>query len=490
MRNLGKLLFFAFWVTQTLWGAFEVQVNATRIHQGDQLAISFVSNYNDNFPALADIAGLAIQSQSRSASTSIINGRRTAQYLLRVIVTPVQSFTIPSFTMREGDKNVESKPIAIEVIPRTQDANSDLFFDMKASARTLYVGEPFVVTLTYRQAQGLEVIDARLSPPQGQHLWVDTQNVKKRTAQTSTHDVQMMDYLFTPQKAGNLTINPAHIQVGLRSYGRDAWGMISMMPQYKSLFASPITIEVLPLPKGAQTIGEFSLRATVDKTQSSDKEPINLTITIEGSGNVEDIAPYTLAIEDVLIYDEAPTRDFALKGDAYVGKFEQKFALIGDANYTIPAVKFSYFDKKQKKVVTLQSKPIDIAITSTKRVAATASTPLVVERAQEGVEPTTSQEAQGFAWYEAVVIFVLGIAAGVGAMLLPWSRWLHRQPKAPKPKAIAPHEYKRALQHLMPHATHDAEARAMVEALSQKIYGDGAVIIDEKALKALLKRLS
>lgn len=486
MINLGKILFLSLVAVTATWANFQVKASDTNIHQGDQVVVTFVSTISDKLPRVSDIGGVAVQSTSQSSSTSYINGRRTAQYTLRYVISPMRSFTIPSYTMKEQGQVVHSKPIDISVVKRTQTIHSDLYFDVKSSKKEVYEGEPFVVTLTYKQNKNLDIVDLRLSPPKGKNFWIDSKNVKEDKMQTATHDVYTFKYLFTAQKSGDLTIDAAQVQVGQRSYQRDAWGMLGMAPKYKSLFSNPINIKVLPLPTAAQTIGSFTFDAVVDKTSSDEKNAVNLTLAINGTGNVEDIEPFELQVPHALVYDEKPKRTSKTVNGKVKGLFTQKFAIVSDENYTIPALHFSYFDKKKKKLITLATKPISITIIPT--ATAPSSEHVFVEKASSKAPQEKSTAVVGsYKWYELTGILVLGMMLGY---LLRGIKFRGKRTKKTPKKTINASDKKAMLQSFLPYASKNEQAALMVKDLEEAIYKNKTVQHSKKEMVKLLKQLS
>ena len=477
MINLGKTLLFLLFLASWAHAAFSATVNKTRITQGEQLVLTFSSDVSSDFPIISEIEGFAIENSSREESTSIINGRRTGSYKVHYVFTPTHSITIPSFEMIEPSKKVRTQPIAITVEKQKAPNRSDeLFFSMTASKKSVYEGEPFFVTIEYRQQRDLDIIDRRLSAPTGDHFWIDQKPIESKH-DSATHEIVQLKYIFTAQKAGALSINPANIKVGARSYKRDAWGMLRAIPEYKTLFTDTIHIDVKPLPQGVANVGDFAMDVRVDRSQSNEKEPVNLIITLKGEGNIEDIVPFKLDIPGVLVYDEEPIRTHEIRDGHYVGNFEQRFALLSDQDYTIPGISFSYFSLKEGRVKTIQSNALHVGIHPT---AMAKSQEVVVQKAIQ--EPAVSSQERTL-WVDALLV-IAGLVLGVGLSVLRPFLALLRKPR--KKKTIK--DDKTLLKALIPFSQDDPQVAAIVEALSENIYKQAGHTIDAKELKAIKKR--
>jgi hypothetical protein len=483
MTNLGKILL-TFIITHTIaLATFKTSVSQTKVSQGDEVVLTFFSNVSDNFPIISDIAGLEIVRQSRESSTSYINGVRTGNFKKHYIFVPSADMTIPSYSMKENGKEVKSKPIKITVSKAKYDnASGDLFFKAYLSKKEVLVGEPFFVTLVYKQAKDMEIVDRRLVKPAGKHFWVEDKPIETANESTSHLGVKIK-YIFTAQKSGELTIDPAHIKVGEAAYMRDAWGNLRGTTRYKTLFTDKLSINVKPLPHGIDNVGDFKMDVSVDKKSSNEKDAVNVTVTIKGEGNIADIPAFKLPLDSVLVYDEKPKKEHAYKDGKYQGTFTQKFAIVSDHNYTIPKLDFSFYSLKKKKTIALKSKPIDITIKPTS--TASKMTEVKVEKGHNIVsknESTTIEKERS--WLEIIIAMIVGIFIG----LIIKSIRFNFKPKKREHRQNLKGE-RNLLQALMPYSDQDSEAKEFVEILSSNIYDKSNQSYDKKALKKLLKRL-
>lgn len=485
MKTLGKILLLFIVMLSTLFAKFEVSVSDDNIALGDQIIVTFASDVSDNFPVISDIAGFNIESRSQERSSSYINGAMSGSFKVHYVITPTHTFTIPSYTMDEKGSPAHSKPITVKVSKVVNRSSAELSLEMKSSKQHVVVGEPFFVTLTYKQNKNLDIVDRQLIPPKGEHFWVE-KKPKESQHTTPTQDVITLRYVFTPQKAGNLTIMPAQIKVGERSYRRDAWGMLRAIPTYKTLFSDAIKIKVDALPQGVDNVGDFSFSVSVDKNQSNERDAVNLTVKVEGEGNIVDIPKFHVAIDGVLVYDEDPVREHHVVNGHYEGVFKQKFALVGSKDYTIPALSFSYYDLKKKKVITKSSQPIDIKIKPVQGSVIGSDERVKVEKIEKPKQSLSSKATEGLSGWVSLLILCIGIAIGVvGTLFFPKLKYSSRRKKDIK---INRSDMKSILAALMPYSS-DPQAKEMIEMLSENLYEQGQNRIDKKVLKALMNRL-
>ena len=483
MINLGKLCLLLLINYSLLQATFTAKITPKSVTQGDEVMLTLSSNISPKFPVLSDIAGLPIERQSRESSTSYINGVRSGSYKKHFFFVATKSMTIPSYSMKENGKSVSTKPLKLSVAKATHNQSSDgLFFQAYVSKKKVMVGEPFLVTLVYKQSKELEVVDRRLTKPSAKHFWVEPKPIES-AKESATHHQVTLKYVFTAQKAGDFTINPAHIKVGQAAYGNDAWGNVRLITKYKTLFTDSLKIKVKALPKGVENVGDFTFKVNVDKKMSNEKDAINLTVSISGQGNILDIPSFTLPLDSVLVYDEKPKKEHAYKDGKYQGTFSQKFAIVSDHNYTIPPLSFSYYSMKKRKTITLKSKAINIEIkpTSTASTVKSVMVEKVASQKSVSVQPITQASRS---WIELIIVFIIGTVLGLLLRSLNWS--FKRDTKEERLKLS---DEKALLQAIMPFAQDDDEVKALVEKLSENIYDQASHIHDKKALKLLMKRL-
>jgi len=67
-----------------------------------------------------------------------------------------------------------------------------------------------------------------------------------------------------------------------------------------------LILAVEALPNRLELYGDFNIKTDVDKTEVAANKPLNLTISINGVGNIDDVKKYSLDIEGAVIYANEP----------------------------------------------------------------------------------------------------------------------------------------------------------------------------------------
>jgi len=133
----------------------------------------------------------------------------------------------------------------------------------------------------------------------------------------------------------------------------------------------PVTIHVKPLPEAGKpagfggAVGSFNMNAWVDKTSLKANEPLNYNVKITGAGNIklfQNLAANFPA--DFEKYDPKVTDTLSNSVTHIAGSRMYNYLLIPrhEGNFTIPPIKFSYFNPATGRYVTLTSKAFDIQV--------------------------------------------------------------------------------------------------------------------------------
>lgn len=141
------------------------------------------------------------------------------------------------------------------------------------------------------------------------------------------------------------------------------------------LSSQPVKITVKPLPTAGQpasftgAVGNFTVKASLDKTSLSTDDAATLTFTITGSGNLKLISnpkisfPAELGVYDPQITDTITGRNPAITGSK-IFAYGMNPQTPGD--YVIPAIPFSYYDPATGSYKTLSTEPVRIHVTKGK----------------------------------------------------------------------------------------------------------------------------
>jgi hypothetical protein len=374
-------------------------------------------------PELPDMSEFSIiLSSGTSTSMQIVNNRTTVSVTLqyRFQATKVGTFEIGSVVVQAAGETYRTDPLTLTVsaappqAPPVEGAErsdapeigaDDLFITTEVSKRRVRENEPVVVEYrVYTRVSVTSYSVTRLPGTEG--FWVEEFNrsespqveqVVRGGVQYATAVIRKVA-LF-PTGPGTKTIEPMSIeaQVRVRRRSRDPFedffrGAPLLGGNVPVIVASePVQIEVLPLADDTPSdfsglVGEFTIDASVDKSQVAANEAVTLTVHVAGEGNVRMVPEPRVAFpRDFEIYPPEVTQNVEFQGGSVRGEKTFEYVLIprtpGDAE--IPPITLSYFDANLGEYAVSATQPIDVAVTGEESVTA----PGIGVRSRSGVEP-------------------------------------------------------------------------------------------------------
>ena len=402
---------------------FQAGVDRTQVGSGEQFTLQFTltnagTGGGKNLQ-LPDLSKFNIMSgPNQSSSMQIINGAVSSSVTYSYVLQPkeVGKFTIGSASIEAGGGTLNSAPVAIEVVKGSARAKPQAGGQDDAAAQ---IGDNLLLKATVdrtRVVQGEQVnivfkIYTRVSiasyavekNPTMTGFWGEDVETPKNI-QTNPETVNGKQFkvgvikrmaLF-PTQSGALEIGPMEVQTTVQvqdrrstdpfdSFFRDPFGrQVNYMVR-----SEVIRIKVDPLPpdppsdfKGA--VGQFAMSTTVDKKTTRTNEPINLKVTVSGTGNIKLIeSPAVELPADFEQYTPKVSDNINRTGDRISGSKTFEYLLIPryPGLKVIKPVTFSYYDPAKKEYVRLHSPQIELNVEQ----GTAAVAPLISGGSQEDV---------------------------------------------------------------------------------------------------------
>jgi len=482
MKILGNLILLFLSITNFAYAGVSATLSSTQIQRGDsvKLIISIDGN-SAEAPNIASIGPYRIEGRSQSTQIQNINGKYSKLVRYEYTFTPLKTIIIEPIEVMVDGKVEKTERIQLTVSNTPQQGVSQEY-DLKliAQKKSVYVGEPFAVDMVFKRNRFKQIHDTRYTPPGTTDFWVKkNSNVEKSVA--GDDEIQSIRYIYAAQKSGKLTISPARINVATaRVNGFQSF--FSNPLQWKNLISNEVQIDVKPLPKETNIVGEVSVTTKVDKTSLDAKEPVTLLVLIKGAANVEDINLDKLDIDGVVQYEEEPNIKHEFQNGNYFGIYEKKVALIAENDFVIPSIEIKYFDPKDKKVKIAKSKEIRINVKASAKNEKSDTLNIQSAQAAPILKEVTVYKTRPI---ELFLAFLVGLFVALLYTTKPWQS-LKKESNAPKKQT----GHKDALMKLMPYVETDVEIAKMVDALEAKMYKNSDIEIDKKKLKELLKKTS
>jgi len=244
--------------------------------------------------------------------------------------------------------------------------DDEYFIQMHATKEKATVGEMIVLTVyIYTQWRVTDIEITREPGTEG--FWVETLLAGQRRLSFQPVEVNGKNYeravlrklaLF-PIKPGEAIVAPTVADIEVKP-----GGFFSKRKMVKRTSA-PLTIEVAPLPAEDQpvgfdpvNVGRFSFGASIDRKQVEVGEPITLTMTARGEGNVRNLdLPELKKVEGFKVYEPETEVDLRASGATVTGLRTSRVLMIPKqaGKLTVPAIEWSYFDPSAGEYKTVKS---------------------------------------------------------------------------------------------------------------------------------------
>lgn len=339
--------------------------------------------------------------QGVSQSMSIINGKTqhqssyTYSYILRADKTG--SFTIPGTVFVVNGKEVKSNNVTVAVVAQTpqsqqqqrqQQANSppsigkeDVYLKAFTSKSNPYEGEQVVITY---KLYVLASLDGRFSAsntnlPSQNGLWtyqLGDQNTELHGVNENVNGRQYRVYELKrvaafPQKSGEIIVTPLETELHLRVYYQPPRGFPRSQDYKLNLQSNAIKLNVKSLPQQGKPanfsglVGNFQMKSNLSRTELKTNDATNLTITVNGTGNIQHIAIPTVNFPpDCDVTDPRISDNINTKGNTVTGSRHFEYVIIprSSGDFKIPAIQFSYFDPANGSYKTISTTEYEIKV--------------------------------------------------------------------------------------------------------------------------------
>lgn len=356
----------------------------------------------------------------QSVNHNWINGNTSMEKSFSFYIQPKKkgTLTIGSAYITFDDKLYKTKPLTIKVgdavqeQPRQQPHRRDPFaiFDemeeellrrqrqrqpqlpknigqgihlvAKVSKNSVYVNQPITVEygLYVSDQSGFNTLAIK-QMPKFQNFWNHTIDLKQEAVSRAELNGKSYRYLplqkavLLPQKEGALKVDAFVVELDEQYYtGRtDVFGNHEIGLRKKTYSSGTKTIQVKQLPITNQpenftgAVGTFNFTVNANKTTVKANEPLELTLSVQGKGNLDLLTLPKPEMPTALeLYDpEKINRVTKSISAGMEGTKAEKYVIVPQykGSYTIAPIPFSYFDTATSTYKTITSQPITIQVT-------------------------------------------------------------------------------------------------------------------------------
>jgi hypothetical protein len=381
------------------------------VEMGQQFRLSFTLNergtnlklppgLTDNFEVLMG------PSTGQSTSISTINGRTTTEvtfsytYILRA--KKEGTFEIRPASIEAGGKVFESNRLEIQVVKaqsqpaQPQSGNSgnanqqsesvdlgkdNLFVRVEMSKTNVFRGEQIIATVKLYVNPNIPISgfeEVNLPTYEGfytQDIEIPQQiNFTREVYDNKIYQVGILKKtILFPQQNGRLTVEPFNMsllvqqRVKQRSFFDDFFSGLRTVRA--TITSSPVSVNVKDLPPAPANfmggVGNFELSSSISGEEVTTNDAVTLTVKISGTGNIRLIqAPELQLPSDFEVYDPQSTDNVNATNNGVNGTktIEYLFQPRFEGDYTIPSLKFAYFNPATGSYVTKATQEYDLRV--------------------------------------------------------------------------------------------------------------------------------
>lgn len=472
MTNLGKITLFLILITSSIYASVTAQVSPKILYAGDTATyILTVEGSDIKKPLLNDICGNDIIGTSSQTSIRSINGDYQKSYTLSYQFVPTKSCTVDGVEVEIDSKVEVSNSVKMTVRPRVQDLNADFTLSLSSSKKELFVGEPFTLTLLLKQKNDAKAVDSKFIAPDFQGFWVKSEGAANRT-EDGDFIVTKVVYELASQREGKQSIKPAQLKIA-RRVGVNNWGTLIPQVKWSSYYSNELEIISKALPNGAKIVGDFTINAIAQKLEVNPNEAVNVTLSVLGKGNLEDVEGFKPYIADVNVFDEK----IEIDGD----RLTQKLVFVSERDFTIPSFELAFYNTRTSRVEKIVTEPIEIKVRGNvqkSEVKITRDETPIIQRAEIVPQEVNPQKD----YVTILVAFIVGLVLGVVGMLFK------NRSSVKKVKKLDLKNEKLLLIKLLPFKDVDSEVASIVEVLENNVYSKEKKVVNKKLLKEILAR--
>jgi hypothetical protein len=314
-------------------------------------------------------------------------------------------------------KKIHGKILIIILILTTNIFANNIYCDysIKSSKTAVKVNEAFYITFQTRQKLHNEVIFFDLVPHKDKDIEITLLNSKRY--EYNYHDAEKtFTYLVFIKKAKihnisfDFSIRRASDEAVAQAYvgSRDN---VKSIPTIKVDIAK-ITqkIEVLPLKKSTDAVGEFKLSMIIDKTKSNSYDAINLKYKLTGKGYLDkNFSPLQEIKNSSTFSGIDEIKPIATK-EGYIYSKEWSYAIISKESFIIKSNKLNIYNPILKKYEQIKHKDQHIKIN-----------PLNVTNLIDDKEsPSSSYDYEKYIKYlYNILIFIAGFLTALSLKYIP-----------------------------------------------------------------------
>ena len=372
---------------------FTTKLSKNRLGLNERIKVEFsVDKDGDNFTPPKFENFRIVGGPSQSIRNSWINGKRSYSKTYSYFLSPIEkgTFEIGQASIEVDGEIYKTLPVQVTVTSSVDKPTNPNDPNYLADKKIHLVAElsnnkPFLneaISVTYKLYVSPDTgVDnwRELEAPRYANFWSNNIDIKSLNVQNGTYKGEPYRYvvlrrtLLYPQKTGELKIEPLTLDISVQvpSNRRDFFGNLISSSVNKTVSSGSSIVDVKPLPANNKpkdfngAVGKFNFEIKSDKKELLVDEAFQLSLIVSGKGNFNLFDDPKISLPTSLeVYEPEKISNVSVRTSGIKGKVNNKYTVVPNnpGKYTIPQIKFSFFDPELEEYKTIYSDPIFIDI--------------------------------------------------------------------------------------------------------------------------------
>ncbi len=335
-------------------------------------------------PTLTDFD---VYSSGISQNVSFVNGKVSSIHEHNYILVPKKTgkLTIPSFQINYKGKTYTTAAIDIEVHSLSPPSSAEalakpqkesFWIEQRLDKRICYTGEPVYYSFLFYADRGLRQNPSLGLPSFSGFLKEDLPPPKRysKVVDGRNYSVTEIKSVIFPVKKGVYKFTPAQLQIvesDFPGFNNDFFSGFFGGGRRKTLETESLRLEVRSLPQKDKpvnyrgAVGKFSISAETDKKTLRAGEAVNLTVKVEGEGNISSLTePDFPPLSNFKRYDIISSQQISKSNYKMTGSKTFQLVLVPRVagEQIIPPLKYAYFNPSSGKYAEIKTKEIRLKV--------------------------------------------------------------------------------------------------------------------------------
>lgn len=433
---MKTLLLAACWALAAAPAAAELRVTAevdkTVVALDDQVVLTVaVSGPQASLPEprLPQLPNFSVYSSGKNQSISIVNGRMSGSAVHTFVLVPraVGKGLIAPITVSQDNATAQSEPLEVQVSPpgaraqqpqqrrqRPPEAGGgpDLFLTAELDRRKAYVNEQVTLSVKFYAAVPLLGNPEYTAPKLSGFLPEDLPPLRhdRVTVKGRTYGVTEIKTALFPIQPGRLAVGEARARCQVQQDSSVDPFAADFFERFFSqglsagrsveIVSDPLFVQAEPLPQSGKpsdfsgAVGAFDISIKADKTRAKVGEAVNLSVTVEGRGNLKALGGLTLPeLPSWRLYEPLSSVNLEKKDDMVQGSKTFKILAVPrvSGELEVPSLSLSYFDPAKRSYVRAQTKAFKVRV----EAAANDGTAPAYDYSNSGASPGQAAPPRG-----------------------------------------------------------------------------------------------